>query len=85
MAELTEYQVLYWRDMPAQIRVYKDGSPKSYLLAERYQEAIDRVAMQEGLVNTDAYLEQWTWSDRMKREGAAEEVVEAVIEELTSS
>ena len=39
--------------------------------------------MEEGLVNTDAYLEQWAWSEKKSREGNAQEVAEAVIDELT--
>ena len=80
--QMADYQILYWRDMPAQIRVFGDGRPKSYKLSERFQVAIDKVAMDEGLVNSDEYLEQWVWSDRKSREGSAEEVAAQVIEEI---
>lgn len=79
---MADYQILYWRDMPAQIRVFKDGRPRSYKLPERFQIAIDQVAMEENLVNTDAYLDQWEWSGKMTREGTPEEVAHAVIREL---
>ena len=82
---MAEYQILYWRDMPAQIRVYENGRPRSHQLPERFQLAIDSVAMEEGLVNTDAYLEQWEWSERMSREGGADEVAEQVIRELVET
>ena len=79
---MAEYQILYWRDLPAQIRVYENGRPRSHKLPDRFQQEIDRVAMAEGLVNTDAYLELWAWSDRMTREGSADEVAKQVIQEL---
>lgn len=79
---MAEYQILYWRDIPAQIRVYKNGRPKSHKLPERFQEEIDRVAMAEGLVNTDAYLEQWTWTEKRNKDGESDEVAEQVIQEL---
>ena len=79
---MAEYQILYWRDLPAQIRVYENGRPRSHKLPNRFQQEIDRVAMAEGLVNTDAYLELWAWSDRMNREGSADEVAKQVIQEL---
>ncbi len=82
---MAEYQILYWRDIPAQIRVYENGRPRSHKLPERFQLAIDSVAMEEGLVNTDAYLEQWEWSERMSREGSADEVAEQVIRELVET
>ena len=47
MAEQTTYQVLYWREIPAQIRVYANSRPKSYQLPERFQLKIDRIAMEE--------------------------------------
>ena len=82
---MAEYQILYWRDMPAQIRVYENGRPRSHQLPERFQLAIDSVAMEEGLVNTDAYLELWEWSEKMSLEGSADEVAEQVIRELVET
>jgi hypothetical protein len=38
--------------------------------------------MRDGLAGTDAYLEHWTWSRPAERHGTAEEVVDAVIQEL---
>ena len=58
MAEQTTYQVLYWREIPAQIRVYANSRPKSYQLPERFQLKIDRIAMEEGLAAEGAALEQ---------------------------
>jgi len=81
---MAEYQILYWRDMPAQIRVFVNGRPKSFQLPERFQQAIDRVAMEEGIVNSDAYLDQWVWSDKQAREGDPEAVAKLLIEELTA-
>lgn len=82
---LTEYQILYWRDIPAQIRVYQNGRPKSHKLPDRFQEEIDRVAMAEGLVNTDAYLEHWTWSEKMRVEGEPDVVAAQVIRDLVET
>ena len=78
------YQVLRWKGIPAQVRVCDGKRPISKELPERFQEEIDRVAMVEGLAGTDAYLEQWEWSEKIEREGSAEEVLEVVVEELLS-
>ena len=82
---MAEYQVLYWREIPAQIRVYANGRPTSHKLPDRFQEEIDRVAMQEGLVNSEAYLDQWTWTEKMNRPGDPREVAEQVIRELSEA
>jgi hypothetical protein len=79
------YQVLYWREIPTQIRVSEPG--KKNLVASMpgpFQEEIDRVAMAEGLTGTDAYLDQWHWSPRQERAGSQAEVLDAVMRELTA-
>jgi hypothetical protein len=83
---MTTFQVLYWRDIPAQIKVQEEGKrPVSRPLPECFQQEIDRVAMKEGLTGTDAYLEQWHWTVKQQREGTAEQVANAVIAELIQS
>ena len=64
---MTEYQVLAWRGIPAQVRVSGAGKRISGQLPSRYQEEIDRVAMEEGLYGSDDYLEQWKWGPRQPR------------------
>ena len=76
------YQVLYWQDIPAQIRVYEGKRPKAFEMPQWFQQEIDRVAMQEGLVGTDAYLNAWQWSQKMEREGEVDDVALAVLAEL---
>ena len=76
------YQVLYWQDIPAQIRVYEGKRPKAYEMPEWFQKEIDRVAMQEGLVGTDDYLDAWQWSEKVEREGDVEVIALEVLAEL---
>lgn len=81
---MAQYQILYWRDIPAQIKVSDPGKrPISRQLPERFQQEIDRVAMRDGLAGTDDYLNQWQWSEKKDRPGTAEEVAEALLRELT--
>ena len=78
-------QVLYWQDIPSLIRVTADdGTQVSRQLPDWFQQEIDRVAMEQGLVGSDAYLEQWAWRDVDARDGAANDVLDAVEDELTS-
>ena len=74
--------VVYWRDIPVQIKVFAGRRPRSHQLPTRFQTWIDRIAMQEGLTGTDAYLDQWQWSDKQQREGAAEAVLETLLREI---
>lgn len=83
------YQVLYWRDIPAQVRVYRGRSggrrPLSRQMPDWFQQEIDRVAMRDGMTGTDAYLDEWHWSEKKEwpgEEAEAEAVAEAVLKRL---
>ena len=76
------YQILYWQDIPAQVRVFDGRRPLSRQMPDRFQEAIDRTAMEQGLEGTDDYLEQWSWTARQERPGSPQEVLEALLAEL---
>lgn len=80
---MARYRILSWRGIPAQLKVYpEEGQPKSIALDNWFVTEIDRVAMREGLVGTDAYLEQFEWSDDLERPGSAEEVALELVTEL---
>jgi Virulence factor len=57
-----EYQIVYWRDIPAQIKVRSGRERLGRELPERFQKAIDWAAMASNATSTDAYLEEWRMS-----------------------
>lgn len=59
----TFYQVVYWRDIPAQIKLRTGRDRRSYSLPPRFQEAIDEAAMLSRSTSTDSYLEEWHTSE----------------------
>jgi hypothetical protein len=78
-------QVLYWQEIPSVIRVTgDDGAQLSRQLPDWFQQEIDRLAMEQGLVGSDSYLEQFEWRDLAAREGTPLDVLEAIEAELTS-
>jgi hypothetical protein len=82
---VARYQILYWKDIPAQVRVFPEsGRPLSRPLPERFQQEIDARAMSEGLAGTDDYLAQWHWSEKQERDLPAAELLEALLRELTA-
>ena len=76
------YQILYWREIPAQVKAFDGGRAISRQLPERYQHEIDRLAMELGLAGGDEYLNQWHWTAKLDRPGTAAEVLESVSQEL---
>ena len=82
---MTRVQVLYWQEIPSLVRVTADdGTQLSRQLPDWFQQEIDRVAMDGGLVGSDAYLEQWHWGEAEEREGTPNEVLDAVEAELVT-
>ena len=79
---MAEYQVLYWREIPAQVRVFDGRRPVSAKMPERFQEEIDRIAMEEGLEGSDDYLDLWQGTKKLERLGPADEVMAALLQEL---
>lgn len=79
---MADYQVLYWRDIPAQVRVYDGRRPLAQQLPPRFQVTIDRVAMDEGLAGTDDYLAQWQWTEKQQRDGDPSDLLEQLVHEL---
>ena len=80
---MTTVRVLYWQDVPSVIKaVGDDGSEVKRQLPEWYQQEIDKRAMVQGLTDSDAYLEQWHWSEPEERPGSPDDVVDAVEREL---
>ncbi|MEA2025674.1 MAG: virulence factor [Chloroflexota bacterium] len=80
---MVSYQVLSWRGIPSAVKVGDEaGVVVRKQLPVFFQQEIDRIAMAEGLIDSDAYLEEWTWSRAAERDGGAEEVAAALVEEL---
>jgi len=81
---MARYKILYWQEVPAQVRAEDDLDEVTAPLAPRFMERIDQLAGQRGLQGSDDYLAQWHWSEEEEREGPAQEVADAVKSELES-
>jgi len=76
------YQILYWQDIPSQVKAWDDFDETKVELGPKFAALIDQTAQSKGLTGTDNYLAQWRWGDELEREGTAQEVAEVVKEEL---
>lgn len=56
---MAKLQIIYWRDIPAQIIVSAGRRKARRQLDVRFEKAIDRAAIRAKLHGTDDYLEQW--------------------------
>ena len=76
------YRVLYWQEVPAQIRVEDDAGNEVSVEIPRAAARIDTLAERRGLSGGDDYSAQFKWSDDETRDGSAAEVAAAVQAEL---
>ncbi|HSF07620.1 MAG TPA: virulence factor [Methylomirabilota bacterium] len=79
---MATYQIIAWRGIPASVETRDGADTVTRQLSERFQMLIDSAAMQLGLQESDAYIEQWTRSAPSDRPGSATDVADAVVAEL---
>ena len=79
---VTTYRILYWQEVPSQIKAEDERDEVTLPLAPRFMERIDQLAAKRGLQGTDDYLAQWQWGEEQQRAGAAPEVAAALKAEL---
>jgi hypothetical protein len=56
---MADVVIVYWRDIPAQVIVGKGRKASKIQLPERFEQAIDRVAMKVDAQDADVYLAEW--------------------------
>jgi 5-methyltetrahydrofolate--homocysteine methyltransferase len=78
----SKYQILYWQDLPSQVKAWDDFDEVKLDLPHRFAERIDARAQKLGLAQGDNYLNQFRWGDELDRAGAPGEVAAAVRQEL---
>ena len=79
---MATYKILFWQEIPTQIKAEDDVDDVTVMLADRFMAQVDILAAKRGLQSTDDYLAQWKWSDEKEREGSAHQVAEALKAEL---
>lgn len=73
---------VFWRDIPAQVIVGKGRRGSKAVLPERFEQAIDRVAMKIGAKDEDAYLAEWRRVPAGEIEGEPDDIAAAEVARL---
>lgn len=79
---MATYQILFWKDIPSQVKVWDATDELNLDLGPSFLAKIDQAAQAAGLTGSDEYLSQWQWSEEMEREGSAEAVAKDLVDEL---
>lgn len=80
----SKYQILYWQDIPSEVKAWDDFDEVKMSLPEQVTIRIDASAQKQGLISEDAYSAQLRWGETVERAGSPREVAEAVRDELAA-
>jgi len=81
----SKFQILYWEDLPSQVKAWDDSEEVKLELPSRFGERIDAQAQRLGLTKGDDYLARLRWGDEGERTGAPAEVAAAIRKELEAA
>jgi hypothetical protein len=81
---MANYKILYWQEIPTQIKAEDDEDEITLPLDPRFLELIDVLAAKRGLQQSDSYLAQWKWGEEQERPGSAHDVAHNLKAELES-
>ena len=81
----SKYQVLYWQDIPSQVKAWDDFDEVKLDLPHRFADRIDAQAQRLGLAKGDDYINQLRWGDELERAGVPAEVAAAIRAELEAA
>ena len=57
-----KYQVIYWRDIPTQVKMKVDGKRSSRPLSRRFMAAVSAAATKAGKTDNEEYIAEWRTS-----------------------
>jgi len=81
----SKYQILYWQDIPSELKAWNDFDEVKMSLPEKFVIKIDASAQKQGLISHDAYAAHLHWGETIERAGSPREVAEAVRKELVAT
>jgi hypothetical protein len=82
---MAQYQVLYWGHVPLAVLATDLNGTVRENLPERFQRAVDHLALQDGKTSTSAYTSMFQWSrPPQEHEGTAAEVARKVAAEIAA-
>ena len=79
------YQILYWRDIPAQVKVRSGRQRIARSLSPRFQDAIDEAAMRARATGSDESLEDWHSTEWQAGEGDPDLFADTQVAEIEAA
>ncbi len=79
---MADVQVMYWKEIPVQVKADDGATQISETLDKRFQEGVDAVAMFDGSAGTDEYLIGWEWKAIGDVPGSAKAAASATVDRI---
>ena len=82
---MAKYQIIYWRNIPVQVRVRNGRKRQTQPLSDRFQKSVHRAAYRGKAITGDAYIEEWQPTRWQERVGEPQDVLQQVAAELEAA
>jgi hypothetical protein len=82
---MTTVQIYYWKDIPYGVRALDEKSRVTKQLPIDFSGTVDAAAMAEGQTEAKQYQAGFVWGSSEERHGTAEEVAQAVLDEIVAA
>ena len=80
----SQVSILYWKEIPVQVKAENSQTTVSVPLDPRFQEAADAVAMMDGSYGSDDYLDAWQWGEPAEAELEPDETAAQLAERINN-
>ena len=75
---MTKARILYWKEIPVQFQVKDAQQTLSVPLDPKFQAAVDAIAMFDGSITSEEYLNSWGWGDWEEYDETVSEVAKCI-------
>jgi len=75
-------RIMYWHDIPYQVKVQDDAGIVKKQLPARFSQAINSASIARQKHENNAYMNGWKWSKKETKEGSAEHLAQNLVNEL---
>ena len=82
---MAKSQIIYWRDIPIQVRGRNGRLRSTQPLSARFQKTVHRAAFRAKAINGFKYIEEWQPSAWQERDGGLEDVITTIVAELEAT
>ena len=77
-----KYQIIYWRDIPTQVKMKVEGKRSSRPLPRRFMAAVSAAALQAGKTDNEEYIAEWRTGGWQEIAGEPEAFADALVAKL---